>query len=84
MCPLSSLSLDRWSLTSHSANPQLRYIILLENRILFHIYDCPFLSQIIDEEAHKIISSAMERTIQLLTEHKADVEKVGQSLVHIV
>ena len=43
------------------------------------VFDKPFsesTAQLIDEEAHKQISSAMDRTLKLLTEHKDDVIKV--------
>ena len=38
-------------------------------------------SQIIDEEAKKMISAAMDRTIKLLTEHKEDVIKLAERLL---
>ena len=38
-------------------------------------------SQIIDEEAKKLISAAMDRTIKLLTEHKEDVIKLAEHLL---
>ncbi len=43
------------------------------------VFDKPFseaTAQMIDEEANKLISSAMERTLKLLQEHKEDVVKV--------
>ena len=48
------------------------------------VFDKPFsesTAQLIDEEAHKQISSAMDRTLKLLTEHKDDVIKVWTSPV---
>ena len=38
-------------------------------------------AQIIDEEANKLIGKAMERTLNLLTEHKDDVIKVAERLL---
>ena len=38
-------------------------------------------SQIIDEEAKKLISAAMDRTIKLLMEHKEDVSKLAEHLL---
>ena len=38
-------------------------------------------SQIIDEEAKKMISAAMDRTVKLLTEHKEDVIKLAERLL---
>ena len=38
-------------------------------------------SQIIDEEARKLISAAMDRTIKLLMEHKKDVIKLAEHLL---
>ena len=38
-------------------------------------------SQIIDEEAKKMISAAMDRTIKLLTEHREDVIKLAERLL---
>ncbi|XP_043201292.1 AFG3-like protein 2 [Amphibalanus amphitrite] len=38
-------------------------------------------AQLIDSEVRSIISSAFDRTMQLLTEHKDDVEKVAQRLL---
>jgi len=38
-------------------------------------------SQIIDEEAKKMISAAMDRTIKLLTDHKEDVIKLAERLL---
>ena len=40
-----------------------------------------YTSQIIDEEAKKLISAAMDRTIKLLTEHKEDVIKLAEHLL---
>jgi len=48
------------------------------------VFDKPFseaTAQVIDEEAHKIISSAMETTLKLLREHKEDVIKVAERLL---
>jgi len=48
------------------------------------VFDKPFsesTAQVIDEEAHKIISSAMERTVQLLTDHKEEIIKVAERLL---
>ena len=38
-------------------------------------------AQIIDEEANKMISSAMERTLKLIQDHKEDVIKVAERLL---
>lgn len=38
-------------------------------------------AQLIDEEAQKIIKNAMNRTMNLLTEHKQDVIKVAERLL---
>ena len=43
------------------------------------VFDKPFseaTAQLVDEEAKKMIDRAMQRTIDLLTEHKEDVVKV--------
>merc|ERR1711902_404650 len=48
------------------------------------VFDKPYsesTSQLIDEEAKKMISSAMERTLNILTEKRAEVEKVAQRLL---
>ena len=48
------------------------------------VFDKPFsvhAAQLVDEEAKKLISSAMERTIKLLTEKKDLVDKVAQRLL---
>merc|ERR1712241_390975 len=48
------------------------------------VFDKPFseaTAQMIDEEAHKMINTAMERTINLLTEKKDLVEKVALRLL---
>lgn len=47
-------------------------------------YEKPFseaTAQIIDEEANKLISQAMDRTVKLLTKHKDDVTKVAERLL---
>merc|ERR1712123_551290 len=48
------------------------------------VFDTPFsehTAQLVDEVAKKLISSAMERTIKLLTEKKDLVDKVAQRLL---
>jgi len=48
------------------------------------VFDKPYsesTSQLIDEEAKKMISSAMERTLNILTEKREEVEKVAQRLL---
>ena len=48
------------------------------------VFDKPYsesTSQMIDEEAKKMIASAMERTLSILTEKKEEVEKVAQRLL---
>merc|ERR1719411_912607 len=48
------------------------------------IFDKPFseaTAQAIDEEANKLISSAMERTLQVIHDHKEDVERVAKRLL---
>merc|ERR1712012_781942 len=38
-------------------------------------------AQLIDEEAHKMIKSAMDRTLQLIRDHKDDVVRVAERLL---
>lgn len=38
-------------------------------------------AQLLDEEVRKMVNQAHERTTQLLTDKKADVEKVAQMLL---
>ena len=48
------------------------------------VFDKPYsesTSQLIDEEAKKMINSAMERTLNLLTDKKEQVEKVALRLL---
>merc|ERR1711988_1731564 len=48
------------------------------------VFDKPYsesTSQLIDEEAKKMINSAMERTLNILTEKREEVEKVAQRLL---
>merc|ERR1711983_381669 len=48
------------------------------------VFDKPYsesTSQLIDQEAKKMISSAMERTLNILTEKREEVEKVAQRLL---
>lgn len=48
------------------------------------VFDKPFseaTAQLVDEEAKKMIDSAMQRTLDLLTEHKEDVIKVAERLL---
>jgi len=48
------------------------------------VFDKPYsesTSQLIDEEAKKMIASAMERTLNILTEKRQEVEKVAQRLL---
>ena len=48
------------------------------------VFDKPFsenTAQVIDEEAHKTITQAMNRTLNLLKEHKEDVIKVAERLL---
>ena len=48
------------------------------------VFDKPYsesTSQLIDQEAKKMIASAMERTLSILTEKKEEVEKVAQRLL---
>ena len=48
------------------------------------VFDKPYsenTSQLIDEEAKKMIASAMERTLNILTEKREEVEKVAQRLL---
>ena len=48
------------------------------------VFEKPFsesTAQVIDEEANKMISSAMTRTLKLLTDHKDDVIKVAERLL---
>merc|ERR1712117_424502 len=48
------------------------------------VFDKPFseaTAQAIDEEANKLISGAMERTLALIREHKEDVERVAKRLL---
>jgi len=48
------------------------------------VFDKPFseaTAQLVDEEAKKLIDSAMEHTLKLLTQHKDDVIKVAERLL---
>jgi AFG3 family protein len=48
------------------------------------VFDKPFseaTASIIDEEAHKLISGAMTRTLELLRKHKDDVARVAERLL---
>ena len=48
------------------------------------VFDKPFseaTAQAIDEEANKLISGAMERTLALIRDHKEDVERVAKRLL---
>jgi len=48
------------------------------------VFEKPFseaTAQAIDEEAHKLIKGAMDRTRQLIKDHKEDVEKVAKRLL---
>merc|ERR1712112_229761 len=48
------------------------------------VFDKPFseaTAKLVDEEAKKLISGAMERTLALLTEHKEDVIRVAERLL---
>merc|ERR1719481_736224 len=48
------------------------------------VFEKPFseaTAQAIDEEAHKLIKSAMDRTLQLIRDHKEDVIRVAERLL---
>jgi len=48
------------------------------------VFDKPFseaTAQLVDEEAKKLIDSAMEHTLKILTEHKDDIIKVAERLL---
>jgi len=71
-------------ITKYGMNEKVGNVSFQEPQPGEMVFDKPFseaTAQLVDEEAKKLISGAMERTIALLTKHKEDVERVALRLL---
>ena len=71
----------------NSHNRYFTKVFTMNVQLLFQgemVFDKPYsesTSQLIDEEAKKMIASAMERTLNILTDKREEVEKVALRLL---
>lgn len=71
-------------ITKYGMNEKVGNVSFQEPQPGEMVFDKPFseaTAQLVDEEAKKLIGSAMDRTLALLTKHKDDVERVALRLL---
>merc|ERR1719284_1852728 len=71
-------------ITKYGMNEKVGNVSFQEPQPGGMVFDKPFseaTAQLVDEEAKKLIGSAMDRTLALLTKHKDDVERVALRLL---